>query len=87
MRLIHKYPLDIRSKQDLQITGTKLIPLFVGLDPQGIPCLWIEKSDADLTYDYTIFIYGTGEGGIGDKTYIGSFIHEHYVWHVYHNWE
>ena len=86
MRTIYKYPLDISNSQIIEVrkeAGTTPKIVHVGLDPSGIPCVWMELTPGTYTEKYEIHIIGTGERVSGPLDHIGSFVQDRYVWHVY----
>jgi hypothetical protein len=82
MKTIYKYPIQITDEQDLEIPHG--YPLHVGLDPQGVPCIWFQVNTDHLKSKVKIHIIGTGNP-IPDAAifYIGSFVQSPFVWHVY----
>lgn len=91
MRRIFKYPIPLPSLEPEHPGGAKIqMPKFsavvsVGLDPQGVFCIWAEV-DPDAIYGYDereFVIAGTGhfvpEGG----AHIGQVVQGPFVWHLY----
>lgn len=83
MRRVWKYELQITDVQEIK-APMGAIPLHVGLDPNGVPCIWLEVDDEKFSRTGTVFIFGTGHKIPEDVTYhAGSFVQGEFVWHVY----
>ncbi len=84
MRTIWKFPLSPAAASINAPAGAK--PLFVGLDPVGTPCLWMEVDDSQPRREFPCFIVATGQQ-LPEKaaTYLGTFILQNHglVFHVY----
>lgn len=59
------------------------IPIFVGLDPRMIPCVWFEVDPDAPTEKRRCSIVGTGDPIPPNSNHCGSFIESPFVWHVY----
>ena len=85
METIYKYRLAITDKQRLNLPlGFKV--LYVGLDPAGAPCVWIEvDTDQETKRGKNFYVVGTGNPiPDGANQYVGSFVQAPlFVWHVY----
>lgn len=83
MRTIYKYPLAVTSKQTIQVP-VRSIPRHVGLDPDGVPCLWLQVLADNDTTDLVVYIVGTGRPIPTEATrFLGTFVQGLFVWHVY----
>jgi hypothetical protein len=57
--------------------------LHVGLDGQGVPCLWY-TTNGEENINREVVVAGTGqEFNPGSKKHIGSVTEGPYVWHVF----
>jgi len=83
MKTIYKYPLVLTDHQTVATkTGAKF--LHVGLDPQGVPCLWMLVDPQECPSSWVIWIVGTGNPmPPGDKVHLGSFTQGPFMWHVF----
>lgn len=83
MKTIYKYPLTISSEQAIKLPiGAKFC--HIGLDPQGVPCLWYMVDKNERKVDHRFYIYGTGfEINAQDISYLGSFVKDSFVGHVF----
>lgn len=85
MKTVYKYVVETgRYEVNLQVPGYRK-PLHVGLDPAGVPSLWMEVDTNSVPVPFTIYIVGTGQEVPQGKQYIGSFVEGPYVWHVYYS--
>ena len=83
MNTIYKYPIEIVNTQTIKIKESAEI-LHVGLDPQGVPCIWAKVNTSFDDKDFKLCITGTGfllHEGI--KQHLGTFVQHSYVWHVF----
>jgi len=82
MYTIHKFEIVAHSFK----VYTDLVQILsVGLDPQGIPCIWC-MVDTDRPKTSTQFsVFGTGDILPDNITmdFIGSITHRGYVWHIF----
>ena len=80
---IYNYPLDITDEQTLMVPDPARVR-HVGLDPNGVACLWAEVDPDAERVAMQVRIVGTG-GQVpqGSGEHIGSFLGGAYVWHVY----
>jgi len=83
MRTIYKYPLALTDHQSVETkTGAKFI--HVGLDPHGVPCLWMLVDPQESPSTWQIWIVGTGNPmPPGDMPHLGSFTQGPFMWHVF----
>lgn len=83
MKTIYKYLLSIEDNQVIHMPRFST-PRHVGLDPKGNPCIWAEVDTLEPIQPHRFFIVGTGHP-IPDAaiTYLGSFVQNSFVWHVY----
>ena len=83
MTKIFKYPIKIQQKQEISVP-IGVVPIHVGLDPTGEPCIWCVVEIGRPTIDMSIIIIGTGHEMPSEiKVHIGSFVQGPYVWHVF----
>ena len=90
MSTIYKYPLNLADancgpkRQPLEDLRVEQI-LHVGIDPTGVPCVWVKVFPCKGLQDrLTLDIVGTGhEVGNACNIHIGSFTHGRFVWHVF----
>ena len=83
MKVVYKYPLELEDKQIVQIPSNSKI-VHVGLDPNGILCLWAEIDRNENNIDWKIHIVGTGHERItNNMVHLGSLLTPPFVWHVY----
>lgn len=91
MKTIYKYPLKTTTKQTITNDPIEKL-LHVGVDPQGVPCVWAEVDTEHITLmnaakvnsPTTVYVIGTGEEiPCNAEAYLGSFVIGQYVWHVY----
>lgn len=91
MKVIYKYPLEIKEKQEILLPDNHQI-----LDVQvqnNIPCLWVLLDSDDLkpssTHSFNIFLYATGQQFIDcGLNYISTFqmMQGSYIIHAFWNW-
>ena len=89
MRAIYKYPLLLLQaavSQSIVMPGGAEIRM-VGLDPTGAPCIWAEVDPAPESPEEkrTFWLYETGTPiAVADGLkYVGSWVQEEFVWHLY----
>ncbi len=85
MTTIYKYPLDITDTQTIDCPKGS-VPLHVGLDPSGNPCLWAQVDTSKSLGELTVYIVGTGHPLPSARTpykHLGSLTHGLFVWHVF----
>jgi hypothetical protein len=82
-RTIWKYPLKVEHQQAIRVSA-HTIPLHVGVDPLGQPCLWAMVEPDGPEQDVEVLMYGTG-WEIPDSfgTYLGTVVVGSFVWHYY----
>lgn len=80
-KAVIKHTEDARIKLPL---GAKLV--HVGLDSNEDPCVWYQCDPQQVIKEERQFgIYGTG-GMVPDCwEYVGTFMEETFVWHVFEN--
>lgn len=86
MRTIYKFPIQIKGRQKIEFLkepGTTPRILHVGLDPAGVPCVWVELYVGTYPHSFEIVIVCTGGKISGAKAHVGSFVQDCFVWHVY----
>lgn len=85
MTTIWKFPISIIDRPRVRMPGGAEI-IHVGLDPEGVPCLWalVDSDEKPIIYDF--WLCGTGNR-IPDNLYanrhVGSFVEGPFVWHVF----
>lgn len=89
MKHVYKYPLRAPAATVLELPYQSK-PLHVGLDPQGVPSIWIEVPDtsppavpAGPSETRLFDIFGTGWPIKDSHVYVGTFRDGPYIWHVY----
>lgn len=83
MTTIYKYQLEIADEQSVMIPNGYQIAL-VGLDPNGVPCIWAIVDPERSAAEETIRIVGTGHPIPPNvRRHIGSFVQGPFVWHVF----
>lgn len=86
MRTVYKYRLNITDEQRIEVqkeAGSPCSIVHVGLDPAGVPCIWMELTPGGYIERHVIHIVGTGNPISGSLSHIGSFVQGPFVWHVY----
>jgi hypothetical protein len=82
MSRIFKYPFDVGANVEFDLPqGAEL--LHVGLDPQGVSCLWARVHPGMPTEKHYLHVYGTGMVIPDGLTHFGTFVQEEYVRHVF----
>ena len=84
MSTIWKFPIEITDEQEVSMPwGARII--HAGLDPAGVPSVWaiVEPGNTDKSRE-GISIRGTGHPLPDSATYLNSFNHGPFVWHVFH---
>ena len=82
MKTIHKFPLQIQYTQTVNVQPNAEVVL-VGLDPNGIPCIWALVDPNEPLQPYTIHIIDTDHPVPSNTDHLGSFVSGAYVWHVF----
>lgn len=91
MNAIWKTPLNLVGSTVTQVTSSAPAPLHVGIDANGVPCVWYWAPDSENTFVTDIEVIGTGI-----KTdrilpgYLGTFVWRTLVLHAFHSvgaWE
>lgn len=83
---IWKFPLEITDQQVVNPDSAYIErALWVGVDPNGVLCLWCEVSTrSKRRRPATVTIVGTGNPfPLWAGLYIGSAVMARFVWHVY----
>lgn len=82
MNTIYKYRIAITDHQHLAMKPGRII--HVGLDAQGVPCVWAEVFSTMPDILRSIYVVGTGHSKPEEaREHVGSFIQGMFVWHVY----
>jgi len=84
MDTVYKYGFDIFNvSQEIEMPYVAT-PLRVGLDPHGMPSIWMRVDTDSIKSSRTVYVVGTGHPiPIGAETYVGSFNQDRFVWHVF----
>jgi hypothetical protein len=82
MKTVYKYPIGITRYQVVN-TFKDAVPVHVGFDPQGQPCIWMEVDTANPPENFAVNVIGTGHEVPKNTNHIGSFVQGPFVWHVY----
>lgn len=84
MKTIYKEPLTITDKQTFVCPGKFLAVTHVGLDPQGVPCIWFALERGYPDTKITVYVVGTGHPlPDGNCMHVGSFVQSPFVWHIF----
>lgn len=82
MTVIWKYPLASKWVENVNVHMVR--PVHVGLDPAGVPSVWIEVDPDGPATNCIVTIAATGEPIPEDAgEHAGSFTEGPYVWHVF----
>lgn len=85
MKAIWKFPINgitsIKVEEDAKVLSS-------GLDPQGVPCVWIMLDPAkEKNKTIEIFLIGTGFEFYGKMNenlkFLNTFVEGEYVWHTF----
>jgi hypothetical protein len=85
MKGIWKFPINgitsIKVEEDAKVLSS-------GLDPQGVPCVWIMLDPAkEKNKTIEIFLIGTGFEFYGKMNenlkFLNTFVEGEYVWHTF----
>lgn len=84
---IFKYPIAIEQDGLIKLP-VPFKPIHVGLDPNGLLCLWGEVNEDAIQADFRICVLMTGQDVPGAKNYvgvrhIGSLQKDWFILHVY----
>lgn len=79
MRVIHKFPLAFPLTHFVA-RNPKVLHVEV---QHGTPCFWAEVDDSGEAEEYIIRHAGTGHMVPENSEYIGTFMQDPYVWHLY----
>jgi hypothetical protein len=88
MKTIYKYSISTDQREIKIWVPVGSTPIFTGLDPHKVPCIWVEVDLDQLDgVEMCCVVVGTGhELPSNDYKYIGSFIENNtFVWHIYTN--
>lgn len=78
---IWKYSLSAVGA--IKTPGTPVF-VHVGIDPNGEACVWAEVHPGELTTEWFLTVFGTGQLITpGSGRYVGTFVDGSLVWHVY----
>ena len=82
MRTIWKFPLRIASVQTIDIPADYHF-LHMGMDGEGVRCLWFMVDPESSKMELEIIMVGTGQDvpHVGD--FIGTVMQGGYVWHYF----
>jgi len=81
-RTIYKHVLTITDEQRIA-THEGARPLCVA-DQRGALTIWVEVDTDQPKVDRVVYIVGTGNlVPEADLTYVGTYVGEPFVWHVY----
>lgn len=88
MRTVFKYPLTVTQEQTIKVPVTSYggAPDFLhaGLDPMGVPSVWLEIDTEGTPTTVTVYMFGTGHSIPSYATvHLASFVQRSFVWHVY----
>lgn len=86
MKKIHKFPIEITDTQSISIecqSGTFSKIVYVGLDGNKTPCIWVEFIPGTIRDTYDLKMFGTGEAIPEYYEHIGTFMQGSYLWHLY----
>lgn len=85
MKAIWKFPINgltsIKVEEDAKVLSS-------GLDPQGVPCVWIMLDPTkEKNKTIEIFLIGTGFEFYGKMNenlkFLNTFVEGEYVWHTF----
>lgn len=83
MDTIWKYQIEIVDEQTLSIPAA-FMPIHVGLDPDGIACMWCAVDSNRIKRDVKLAVIGTGNPLPQEViSHAGSFVQGPFVWHVF----
>jgi hypothetical protein len=94
MKTIYKYPVLIQRLFPIEELPQYASIIRVGLDPHGSPCIWAEVftewieakekygTDKGIKHVRNFSVFGTGME-VGPGTYVGSWVQDTFVWHLY----
>jgi len=83
MKKIYKYPFDITDVQKIGIPVNHDV-VRVGLDPSGTPCIWAKVNPEEIDIEKEVYVFETGHDIPDQKTHVGSFIQNEFVWHLFY---
>ena len=84
MKTVWKFQLEPRGgRRTFNVPDG--FPLFVGTDPAGHLCVWMQISDKAIPKPMSFVVVGTGHPVPEDEKthWVGSATMGNYVWHVY----
>ncbi len=85
MSTIWKQPLTVPEGQDVTPALAHRGILHVGIDPNGVPCVWFRAPEGEESWVSNVIVFGTGHPipeGTGLQ-YIGSFVWRTLVLHAF----
>lgn len=81
---IFKYEIETGPFSITKLTvPNNFNPIHTGLDPEGMPCIWMEVGTGDPLCLVEVLTLGTGAQTSGIHNHVGSFVQGPYVWHAY----
>jgi len=84
MLAIYKYPIPRQSVPTIDMHGESPRVVMVGIDPNGIPCIWAEVDPDAAIVAHDIRTFGTGDSiGETPRNHLGSWVSGPFVWHAY----
>ena len=83
MKTIYKYPFELKDESCVEMPDGSRV-LHVGVDLQGVMCLWAEVDTEVPKRNYSVCVRGTGHLLKGNEgVFVGTFVERVFVWHVY----
>lgn len=81
---IWKYKLGQPGEEVIHEVPLVATVRHVGIDPQGVPCVWIEVDRDTLPTHWSFLLVATGQN-IPDPyvSHLGSYVEGKFVWHLY----
>ena len=80
---IFKYPFAIESKTTVEMPYGHVF-LHVGLDPEGVPCVWALVDEHSEKRPVELYVVGTGaDVPENAANHLGTFIQTPFVWHIF----
>jgi hypothetical protein len=86
MNKIWKTPLNLSGNTVTHIESGSRFPLNVGIDANGVPCVWFWAPDGDRKFHIDVEVIGTGIP-VEDipRGYVGTFVYRSLVLHAFHS--
>lgn len=79
---IFKYKINVGLLTKMEVPNN-FNPIHVGLDPSGVPCIWMEVGENKPLCEIGVLVLGTGGTTREGYCYVGSFVQDTWMWHVY----